>query len=69
MGAEALVRWHHPRRGLRLPTEFIPNRSVAELIVATCRLMKLQIVAEGVETSAQLQWLVSQGIEHYQGNL
>ncbi len=45
------------------------NRSVAELIVALCRLMQLQIVAEGVETPAQLDWVKAQGIEQYQGYL
>nr|WP_315463713.1 EAL domain-containing protein [uncultured Rhodoferax sp.] len=45
------------------------NRQVAELIVAMCRLMKLHIVAEGVETPAQLAWVQAQGIEQYQGYL
>ena len=40
------------------------NRPVAELIVSMCRLMQLQIVAEGVETPAQLAWVQAQGIEH-----
>jgi len=43
------------------------NRPVAELIVAMCRLMRLHIVAEGVETPAQLDWVRAQGIEQYQG--
>ena len=25
-GAEALLRWNHPRDGMRLPTSFIPSR-------------------------------------------
>lgn len=62
-----------PIHALKIDRAFVQgleaNRSVAELIVAMCRLMKLQIVAEGVETSAQLQWVVSQGIEQYQGYL
>ena len=45
------------------------NRPVAELIVSMCRLMQLHIVAEGVETPAQLAWVQAQGIEQYQGYL
>jgi len=45
------------------------NRPVAELIVSMCRLMQLHIVAEGVETPAQLEWVQAQGIEQYQGYL
>lgn len=45
------------------------NRALAELIVSMCRLMRLHIVAEGVETPAQLAWVQAQGIEQYQGYL
>ena len=34
-----------------------------------CRLMKLNAVAEGVETIEQLNWVASQGITQFQGYL
>ena len=62
-----------PIKVLKIDKTFVQdietNRSVAELIVALCRLMQLQIVAEGVETPAQLAWVQAQGIEQYQGYL
>jgi diguanylate cyclase (GGDEF)-like protein len=32
-GAEALVRWHHPKRGMILPTEFVPLLESTDLIM------------------------------------
>lgn len=62
-----------PIKVLKIDKTFVQdidtNRSVAELIVALCKLMQLQIVAEGVETAAQLAWVQAQGIEQYQGYL
>jgi EAL domain-containing protein (putative c-di-GMP-specific phosphodiesterase class I) len=62
-----------PIQALKIDKTFVQdieaNRPLAELIVSMCRLMKLHIVAEGVETPAQLAWVQSQGIEQYQGYL
>ena len=62
-----------PIHTLKIDKTFIQgsdaNRSLAELIVSLCQLMKLTAVAEGVETQEQLDWVVAQGIPQYQGYL
>ncbi len=62
-----------PINTLKIDRAFIQGDAdhlpLAGLIVAMCRLMKLSIVAEGVETAEQLNWVVGQGIESGQGYL
>lgn len=41
--------------------------SQAELIIRLARLMSLEVVAEGVETQAQHEWLLVQGVRDQQG--
>ncbi|MBL8299147.1 MAG: EAL domain-containing protein [Rhodanobacteraceae bacterium] len=62
-----------PIKTLKIDKTFIQsidaNRPLAEMIVSMCRLMKLSVVAEGVETTEQLDWVRAHGIEQCQGYL
>lgn len=62
-----------PIRILKIDRSFIQclgsNRPLAELIVSMCRLMGLSVVAEGVESAEQFEWVRAQGIEQCQGFL
>ena len=42
---------------------------IAQLIITMCRMLGVEVVAEGVETASQLQWLRSHGCDEYQGFL
>lgn len=46
IGAEALVRWRHPRRGLILPQEFIPRAERSGLILEISRWVLQQALGE-----------------------
>jgi diguanylate cyclase (GGDEF)-like protein len=63
----------YPIQTLKIDKTFVhgleTDRPLAELIVSMCRLMRLRIVAEGVETAEQLAWVSSSRIEQYQGFL
>ncbi len=62
-----------PIRTLKIDKTFIhgidDNGPLAEMIVSMSRLMRLHIVAEGVETPEQLAWIAGHQIEEYQGFL
>jgi diguanylate cyclase (GGDEF)-like protein len=63
----------YPIGTLKIDKSFVQcaeaNRPLAEMIVAMCRLMRLKVVAEGVETEDQLAWVRRHGIELCQGYL
>ena len=64
---------NYPLNTLKIDRSFIsglPERSaIPELITSLCRILKLDMVAEGVENHDQLEWLRRQGCQQYQGYL
>ena len=64
---------NYPLNTLKIDRSFISglpqSSAIPELITSLCRILKLAMVAEGVETHAQLDWLRQQGCQQYQGYL
>ena len=58
MGAEALVRWRHPKQGLLLPGRFIPAVEDTDLIIAIGRWV-LEEVCQQLATWRDAGWLLS----------
>jgi diguanylate cyclase (GGDEF)-like protein len=63
----------YPINTLKIDRSFISgptsSRPITELIVTMCRMLHLEMVAEGVENKSQLAWLAQQGVHEYQGYL
>jgi len=64
---------NYPLNTLKIDRSFISglpqSSAIPELITSLCRILKLAMVAEGVENHAQLDWLRQQGCQQYQGYL
>ncbi|MFM2276091.1 MAG: hypothetical protein RL211_1963 [Pseudomonadota bacterium] len=63
----------YPIDTLKIDKTFIQSRDeekpLAELIASLGRALGMSVVAEGVETQAQLDWVAGRGIEYFQGYL
>lgn len=63
----------HPIDTLKIDPSFVATLetrpALAELIIGMCRLLDMRIVAEGVETEEQLDWLKARNCQEYQGYL
>jgi len=61
----------YPIDTLKIDKSFIQSnqeeRPLADLIVSLCRTLGMSVVAEGVETQEQLDWVVGRNIEYFQG--
>ena len=63
----------YPFSALKIDRSFVAdltnNSAITELLISMCHLIKATIVAEGVETIEQLDWLAAHGCHEYQGYL
>jgi diguanylate cyclase (GGDEF)-like protein/PAS domain S-box-containing protein len=70
IGFEALVRWHHPQRGIVPPAEFIPIAEESDLIVEIGEWVLREACREAALWSGSLQVAVNvSAIQFRRGNL
>jgi diguanylate cyclase (GGDEF)-like protein len=64
---------HYPLNGLKIDRSFIndvaESRAITNMIITLGRMLGLRLVAEGVETEEQLEWLRAQRCDEFQGFL
>ena len=69
-GAEALVRWHHPQRGLLLPDQFIPLAEESGLIIPLSEWILQQGCRDAAGWPDQLKVAINLSAHHFKrGNL
>jgi diguanylate cyclase (GGDEF)-like protein len=63
----------YPVKCLKIDRSFVgdlqTNSAITELIISMCKLLDVNIVAEGVETEEQLEWLQRKNCHEFQGYL
>lgn len=59
MGAEALVRWQHPERGLIPPGQFIPVAEASDLIVALGDWMLVEVCRQLASLAGSFHFLLA----------
>ncbi|MDA9430434.1 EAL domain-containing protein [Bradyrhizobium sp. CCBAU 51627] len=68
LGFEALLRWHHPRRGLVLPGEFIPLAEEAGLIVPLGEWILRTACSEAAKWPAHLRIAINLSPAQFRSN-
>jgi diguanylate cyclase (GGDEF)-like protein/PAS domain S-box-containing protein len=65
VGAEALMRWHHPTRGLVMPAEFIPLAEEGGLIIAMGQWALREACAMALRWPAHMRVAVNVSARHF----
>ena len=68
-GAEALIRWNHPERGLIPPNDFIPKAEESDLICAI-GIFVIEQACQYLQTKPEIDYLsINIGKRHFEDNL